>query len=98
MEHFCESTCVTIFLAGQKRTFTLGFKIDFNARWWDAASVEKYYYSEKPDWVWQTLFDFAACLYEDTHSEIISEFEYFLECGVKPGFVIQTLKAGADGM
>ena len=35
------------FLAGQKRNFALGGNIFFHARWWDAASVEKYYYSEK---------------------------------------------------
>lgn len=98
VEHFCESACVTIFLAGQKRTLALGGKIGFHSNWWDATSMEKYYQSEKQHMGWDTPFDFASWLYEDTQSEIFLAFEYLLERGVKPDFAIQTLKAGSDGM
>jgi hypothetical protein len=98
VELFCESACVTIFLAGKNRTLALGGKIGFHASWWDATSMEKYYQSEKQDKGWETPFDFASWLYEDTQSEIFSDFEYLLERGVKPDFAIQTLKAGSDGM
>ena len=49
VELFCESACVTIFLAGKNRTLALGGKIGFHASWWDATSMEKYYQSEKQD-------------------------------------------------
>ena len=40
--------------------------IGFHAGWWAADSIEDYYNSEKKDEVWETPFDFASWLYEDT--------------------------------
>jgi len=98
VEFECVSACVTIFLAGKTRTLALGGKIGFHKGWWDAASIEEYYNSEKESEGWATPFDFASWLYEDTQGEIFTEFEYLLERGVSPGFSIKTLKAGSDGM
>jgi hypothetical protein len=98
VEFECVSACVTIFLAGKARTLALGGKIGFHKGWWDAASIEEYYNSEKESEGWATPFDFASWLYEDTQGEIFTEFEYLLERGVSPGFSIKTLKAGSDGM
>lgn len=98
VEGSCESACVTIFLGGKNRKLALGGKIGFHASWWAADSIEEYYNSEKEGEGWETPFDFASWLYEDTQAEIFSEFEYLLERGVKPQFAIQTLKAGSDGM
>ena len=74
--------------------------IGFHAGWWaaDSANVEDYYNSEKEDEGWETPFDFASWLYEDTQAEIFTEFEYLLGRGVKPQFAIQILRAGSDGM
>ena len=47
VEFICASACVTIFLAGKARTLALGGKIGFHKGWWDAASIEEYYNSEK---------------------------------------------------
>ena len=94
----CESACVTIFIAGNNRKLELGGKIGFHASWWAADSIEEYYNSEKEDEGWETPFDFASWLYEDTQAEIFTEFEYLLERGVKAQFAIQTLRAGSDGM
>ena len=98
VEFICASACVKIFLAGKARTLALGGKIGFHKGWWDAASIEDYYNSEKESKGWSTPFDFASWLYEDTQGEIFTEFEYLLERGVSPSFSIKTLKAGSDGM
>ena len=98
VEGICESACVTMFLGGRDRTLALGGKIGFHASWWAADSIEEYYNSEKEDEGWETPFDFASWLYEDTQAEIFTEFEYLLERGVKAQFAIQTLRAGSDGM
>ena len=98
VEFECVSACVTIFLAGKTRTLALGGKIGFHKGWWDAASIEEYYNSEKESEGWTTPFDFASWLYEDTQGEIFTEFEYLLERGVSASFSIKTLKAGSDGM
>jgi hypothetical protein len=98
VEGTCESACVTMFLGGKKRTLALGGKIGFHASWWAADSMEEYYDSEKEGEGWETPFDFASWLYEDTQAEIFTEFEYLLERGVEPQFAIQTLRAGSDGM
>ena len=98
VEENCESACVTIFLAGKNRIMELGAKIGFHASWWSAKNMHSYYQNNKEVQDWETPFDFASWLYEDTQKEIFEQFEYLLERGVQPHFAIQTLKAGSDGM
>ena len=98
VEENCESACVTIFLAGKNRIMELGAKIGFHASWWSAENIQSYYQNNKEVQDWETPFDFASWLYEDTQKEIFEQFEYLLERGVQPHFAIQTLKAGSDGM
>ena len=98
VEENCESACVTIFLAGKNRIMELGAKIGFHASWWPAENIQSYYQNNKEDKDWETPFEFASWLYEDTQKEIFRQFEYLLERGVQPHFAIQTLKAESDGM
>ena len=98
VEQNCESACVTIFLVGKNRIMELGAKIGFRASWWPAKNMQSYYQNNKEDKDWETPFEFASWLYEDTQKEIFEQFEYLLERGVQPHFAIQTLKAGSDGM
>ena len=98
VEHACESACVTIFLAGTKRSLALGGKIGFHKSYWDADSIKEYYDSEKDYYDWANPFDMASWLYEDTQAEVFSDFEYLLERGIEPHFAIQTLRAESDGM
>ena len=98
VEENCESACVTIFLAGKNRIMELGAKIGFHASWWSAENMKSYYQNHKEVQNWETPFEFASWLYEDTQKEIFEQFEYLLERGVQPHFAIQTLKAGSDGM
>ena len=98
VEENCESACVTIFLAGKNRIMEIGAKIGFHASWWSAENMKSYYQNHKEVQNWETPFEFASWLYEDTQKEIFEQFEYLLERGVQPHFAIQTLKAGSDGM
>ena len=98
VEENCESACVTIFLAGKNRIMEIGAKIGFHASWWPADNIQSYYQNNKEDKDWETPFEFASWLYEDTQKEIFKQFEYLLERGVQPHFAIQTLKAESDGI
>ena len=98
VEENCESACVTIFLAGKNRIMEIGAKIGFQASWWPAENIQSYYQNNKEDKDWETPFEFASWLYEDTQKEIFKQFEYLLERGVQPHFAIQTIKAESDGM
>lgn len=98
VEFSCESSCATVFLAGKKRSLALGGKIGFHKSYWEADSIKEYYESEKETEGWSNFFDFASWMYEDTQSEIFTEFEYLIERGITPKFAIETLRAGSDGM
>ena len=98
VEENCESACVTIFLAGKNRIMDIGAKIGFHASWWSAEDMQSYYKNNRESKDWESPFEFASWLYEDTQKEIFEKFEYLLERGVQPHFAIQTLKAGSDGM
>jgi hypothetical protein len=98
VEFSCESSCATIFLAGTKRSLALGGKIGFHKSYWEADSIKEYYESKKETEGWSNIFDFASWMYEDTQSEIFTEFEHLIERGVTPKFAIETLRAGSDGM
>ena len=82
VEENCESACVTIFLAGKNRIMEIGAKIGFHASWWPAENIKSYYQSNKEDKNWETPFEFASWLYEDTQKETFEQFEYLLERGV----------------
>jgi len=98
VEFICESACATVFLAGNKRSLELGAKIGFHSSYWAAEDIQEYFISEKDTKGWETPFEFASWLYEDTQAEVFSVFEYLLERGVNAQFAIKTLKASSDSM
>ena len=92
----CYSGCATLLLGGEKRTMERGAKLGFHRSWWDPDDMEEYYNSEKDAENWETVFDFAAWMYEDTQEEIYEGFEFLLERGVAPLFAIKTLREDSD--
>ena len=44
------------------------------------------------------VFDFTSWVYDDTQDTLFKKFQYFIERGVDPLFIIKTLKAKSDGM
>lgn len=86
----CSSSCVTIFLAGDRRRMLLGSKIGFHQRQWPAGAMESYYTNWKSESDWEDPFDFASWVYEDTQSEMYAELVYMIDRGVDPRFAIET--------
>lgn len=94
----CSSSCVTIFLAGEKRTLARGSWLGFHKTSWDSDSMKNYYESEKENEDWDNPFEFTEWVFDDTQEQILEDFEYMLERGVTPSFAIKTLRADSDDM
>ena len=94
----CSSSCVTIFLGGEKRTLARGSWLGFHKTYWSSESMKEYYESEKEEEGWESPFEFSEWVYADTQEQILKDFEYMLERGVTPAFAIKTLRADSDDM
>ena len=92
----CYSACTALLLGGEKRTMERGSKVGFHRSWWDAGGIKDYYEENKEHKGWDTVFDFAAWMYEDTQEEIYEGFEFLLERGIAPLFAIKTLREDSD--
>lgn len=90
----CISSCVNLFLAGNRRTMLLGSKIGFHRRYWSPESVESYYEKWRETERWETPFDFASWVYQDTQAEIYEDLTYLLDRGVKAEFAIRSKQVG----
>lgn len=85
----CESSCVSLFLAGKTRTMTRGSSIGFHLRWWGADDIAAYYEDSKADFGWDTPFDFTSWVYEDTQGEVYQSIVDVIARGVDPLFAIE---------
>ncbi len=88
----CDSSCVTVFLAGVKRTMSRGSRIGFHQYFWNTGSIERYYERNKDSEGWDTPFDFASWIYNDTQSEVYENLSYMISRGVDASFAVQTLR------
>lgn len=88
----CDSSCVTIFLAGKKRTMSRGSRIGFHQIFWSAENIASYYDRERGEQGWATPYDFAAWMYLDTQDEMYAHLKYITSRGVDPGFAIETIR------
>ena len=96
VKQICFSACPILLIAGETRTLERGSKIGFHRSWWDSDSMRSYYEEGRESYGWENEFDFSSWVYEDSQEEIYSQFKYFLERGVSPSFVIETMKARPD--
>ena len=92
----CESSCTILFAAGEKRTLQRGYKLGFHRTYWSATSLETYYDYYQDDY--DSVFDFTSWVYDDTQETLFKKFQFFIERGVDPLFIIKTLRAKSDGM
>lgn len=90
VEGECSSSCTIIFLGGVSRQLERGAKLGFHQRSWSAGSIKSYYENWREDEGWETPFDFASWVYEDTQSEIHREMLYMMSRGVSADFAIET--------
>lgn len=86
----CFSSCVSIFLGGNKRQMMLGSKIGFHQTAWAPSATQEYYEERRDGKGWETPFDFASWLYEDTQTEVYEELMYMIDRGVDAAFAIRT--------
>lgn len=88
----CDSSCVTVFLAGQNRTMSRGSRIGFHQTYWSAENIEGYYNDNREDDDWDSPFEFAEWMYNDTQDEIYTALKYITSRGVDPAFAIETIR------
>lgn len=88
----CDSSCVTVFLAGKTRTMSRGSRIGFHQIYWSADNIETYYERERDDNGWNTPFDFAEWMYLDTQDEIYAHLKYMIDRGVDAAFAVETIQ------
>lgn len=86
----CSSSCVAIFLGGTRRELARGGKLGFHQRSWSPGAIEAYYEKYAREEGWETPFDFASWVYEDTQSELYKEMSFMLSRGVALEFAIET--------
>ena len=96
VKQICFSACPILLIAGETRTLERGSKIGFHRSWWDSDSMRSYYEEERERSGWENEFDFSSWIYDESQEEIYSQFKYYLERGVSPSFVIETMKARSD--
>tara|TARA_A100001388_G_scaffold274992_1_gene259651 strand:+ start:554 stop:1201 length:648 start_codon:yes stop_codon:yes gene_type:complete len=96
VSQICFSACPILLIAGETRTLERGSKIGFHRSWWDSESMRIYYEEQRESYGWGNEFDFSSWVYDDSQQEIYSQFKYYLERGVSPSFVIETMKARSD--
>ncbi|MEN9061735.1 hypothetical protein [Ponticoccus litoralis] len=90
VEGECSSSCVTIFLGGTRRVLARGGKLGFHQRSWAPGAMKTYYDSYAGEEGWETPFDFASWVYEDTQSELFKEMGFMQSRGVALDFAIET--------
>ena len=98
VEDTCESSCVTVYLGGDKRTLARGARLGFHQLSWGASSIRSYYEDHKDNRDWDTPFDFSEWLYEDTQTETYTRLAYMIARGVDAEFAVQSIRKPDAGM
>ena len=98
VKEICFSACPIIFLGGETRTLDRGSKIGFHRGFWTSEDMRDYYDDKETQeyYGWKNPYDFSSWIYESTQEEIYKQFKYYLERGVEPSFVIETMRARSD--
>ena len=95
VKEICFSACPLLLIGGETRTLERGSKIGFHRSSWGSDSMKSFYQDKgtRELYGWGNAFDFSSWVYDYSQEEIYSQFKYYLERGVSPSFVIETMKA-----
>ena len=98
VKEICFSACPLLLIGGETRTLERGSKIGFHRSSWGADSMRNFYENKETREIygWENEFDFSSWVYDDSQEEIYSQFKYYLERGISPKFVIETMKARSE--
>ncbi|MBL6785619.1 MAG: hypothetical protein ISQ32_04880 [Rickettsiales bacterium] len=94
----CESACINIFIAGEKRTLERGSKLGFHRAYMEVDLVREDYVLFKDEMGWEDEFDLAVYMYDIGMDDAFTELKLLLERGVDADFAIRTLSTESDGM
>ena len=98
VKEICFSACPLLLIGGEKRTLERGSKIGFHRSYWISDSMRDFYEDKetRENYEWDNEFDFASWVYDESQEDIYSQFKYYLERGVSPSFVIETMRARSE--
>jgi len=98
VKEICFSACPLLLIGGEKRTLERGSKIGFHRSYWSSDSMRDFYEDKetRENYEWDDEFDFASWVYDESQEDIYSQFKYYLERGVSPSFVIETMRARSE--
>ena len=98
VKEICFSACPLLLIGGETRTLERGSKIGFHRSSWSSDSMKSFFEDKETREIygWTNEFDFSSWVYDDSQEEIYSQFKYYLERGVSPSFVIETMKARSE--
>ena len=95
---FCESACTLILLAGVNRTAEKNAKIGFHQTSLSPADAKLEYKELKGELGFETPYDYASWLLEDTQDLILNDLYYYQSLGLSLDFIIKTMEAYSDEM
>ena len=98
VKEICFSACPLLLIGGETRTLERGSKIGFHRSSWESDSMKSFYEDKETREIygWENEFDFSSWVYDDSQEEIYWQFKYYLERGVSPSFVIETMRARSE--
>ncbi len=98
VKEICFSACNILLIGGETRTLERGSKIGFHRSYWSSDNMKSFYEDKetRESYKWENKFDFSSWVYDESQEDIYSQFKYYLERGVSPSFVIETMKARSD--
>ena len=98
VKEICFSACPLLLIGGEVRTLERGSKIGFHRSSWKSDNMKSFYEDKETREFhgWKNEFDFSSWVYDDSQEEIYTQFKYYLERGVSPSFVIETMKARSE--
>ena len=96
VKEICFSACNLLLIGGEIRTLEKGSKIGFHRSSWSSESMKNYYKANQEYFEWKNEFDFSSWVYDDSQEEIYKQFKYYLERGISPEFVIETMRARSE--
>ena len=98
VKEICFSACNLLLIGGEIRTLEKGSKIGFHRSSWSSESMKDYYKDKENQeyFGWKNEFDFSSWVYDDSQEDIYKQFKYYLERGISPEFVIETMRARSE--
>ena len=94
----CSSACISVFLAGEKRTLKNGGLLGFHRPEWTVDGLKKYYSKNSESEGWNSPFAFASWVQQDTLFVAAELLESYIRAGIDFDFAKRSLQVPFDQM